>query len=383
MSRHLDEGTLRAFCDGALDAVKDEQVQQHLASCSRCARRAAVIQHRRHRVHTLLAELEPQTKVTAASPRLARQRFEAYRQERKERRMAHNPFSRRYRPVWATALLVMLVAVTLTVPPVRSLAGDLLALFRVQRIEFTPVSEEDLPDEETLQAMAPEIERMFDQTLTITREGEPQRVTEASAREQAAFPVRLPAAAEEDASYEWTPPVNIAFEIDLARIRGLFAELGYQDIDLPRALDGKTVEADFDGLLTVSYGACDQDSPAEQCCMSFVQMPSPRATVPSSLDIDQLGRVYLELLGMPLEEAARLSERIDWTTTLVLPFPHHVNLTHETLQVDGVEGTLIHSQSAYRPTAEYLLTWVKGDIIYAISGTGDYAEALELASSLE
>jgi hypothetical protein len=297
--------------------------------------------------------------------------------------MARNPFSRRYRPAWATALLVMLVAVTLTVPPVRSLAGDLLGLFRVQRIEFTPVSEEDLPDEETLQAVAPEIERMFDETLTITGEGKQQTVTEASARERAEFPVRLPAAGGETPRYEWTPPLHVALEIDLPRIRSLFAELGYRDIDLPGALDGRTVEADFDGMLTASYGACDEDDPADRDCMTFVQMPSPSATIPNGLDINRLGRVYLELLGMPAEEAALLSERIDWTTTLVLPFPHHVNLTHETVRVDGVEGTLIHSQSAYRPTAEYLLTWVKDDVIYAIAGKGDDAGALELAASLE
>jgi hypothetical protein len=112
-------------------------------------------------------------------------------------------------------------------------------------------------------------------------------------------------------------------------------------------------------------------------------MASPSATVPDGLDVDQLGRIYLELLGMPAEEAGRLSRQIDWTTTLVLPFPHHVNLTYETAPVDGVEGTLIHSESSYRPAAEYLLTWVKGDVVYAVIGKGDHTEALELADSLE
>jgi hypothetical protein len=331
----------------------------------------------------LLAELEPQTGRDAVAPGLARQRFEAYRQERKERHIvARNPFSQRYRPAWAAALLVMVVVVTLTVPPVRSLAGELLGVFRLQRIEFTPVSEENLPDEETLQAVAPEIERVFDETLTMKLGGQRQSLTEASARERTEFSVRLPAAVGENAHYEWTPPVHIALEVNLQLIQGLFAELGYQDIDLPTAIDGKTVEADFAGILRASYGACDQDGPEGRDCITFVQMPSPSATVPDGLDIDQLGRVYLELLGMPVEEATRLSDRIDWTTTLVLPFPHHVNLTHETVRVDGVEGTLIHSQSGYRPAAEYLLTWVKGDIIYAVAGQGDSSAALELAASL-
>jgi hypothetical protein len=381
--RHPDEGKLHAFLDGALDTTEYEDVQRHVVSCARCAGRAAVLEARTRRVGTLLAELEPQTGRAVVAPRLARQRLEAYRQERKERQMARNPFSRRYRPVWAAALLVMVVAVTLAVPPIRSLAGNLLGLFRVQRIEFTPVGGEDLPDKEALQAVAPEIERMFDQTLTITTEGEQQTLTEASARERAAFPVRLPAAGEENARYEWTPPMQIALQVDLPQIQAVFTELGYQDIDLPPALDGETVEADFGGMLTASYGACGQEDLEGRACITFVQMPSPSASVPDGLDINQLGRVYLELLGMPVEEATRLSKRIDWTTTLVLPFPHHVNITHEAVHVDGAEGTLIHSESSYRPTPEYLLTWVKDDIIYAIAGKGDYQDGLALAASLE
>lgn len=296
--------------------------------------------------------------------------------------MAGNPFSRRYRPAWALGLLVIVVAVTLTVPPVRSLAGEFLGLFRVQRIEFTPVSEEAWPDEATMKAVAPEIERVFDEALTVTTAGEGHTLTEAEARGRAEFRVRLPDAGGETARYEWTPPVHIAYQVDLPRVTALFAELGYAHVDLPTSLDGKAVEADVAGVLTASYGACAEDAPAGDSCMTFIQMPSPTASVPDGLDIDQLGRIYLELLGMPVEQASRLSERIDWTTTLVLPFPHHVNLTHELVRVDGVEGTLIHSESPYRPAPEYLLTWIKDDVVYAVSGKGNYHQALDVANRL-
>jgi hypothetical protein len=329
----------------------------------------------------LVAELEPQPDMAGVEPEIARRQLDARLQEWKEHNMTRNLFSRRYRPAWAAAILALLVAAALTIPPARTLAGDLLGLFRVQRIEFTPVNPDTLPDEETLEALAPEIERMFDETLTITMEGQQEEVTEASARDRAGFPVRLPVGERKSPRYEWTPPVHIAAVIDAPELRTLFAEMGYAHIELPKELDGETVEADFAGILTVRYGTCSKDRPALDCT-TFIQMPSPRASVPTGLDIEQLGRVYLELLGMPVEEAARLSERIDWTTTLILPFPHHVNLTHETVRVDSVEGTLIHSQSSYRPAPEYLLTWIKDDIIYAIAGQGESSEALALAASL-
>jgi len=380
--RHPSEGALRAYSDGTLGAPEREQLRRHLASCARCADRASTLDARTRRVHALLAELEPETSRDAVTPRLARQRFEAYRRERKERPVSGNLFARRYRPAWAVGLLVIVVAVTLTVPPVRSLAGELLGLFRVQTIEFTPVSEEAWPDEATMKAVAPEIERVFDEALTVTTAGEGHTLTEAEARGRAEFRVRLPDAGGEATRYEWTPPVHIAYHIDLPRISALFAELGYSDIDLPTSLYGKTVEADLAVVLTASYGDCPENAPAGDECTVLVQMPSPTASVPDGLDIDQLGRIYLELLGMPVEQASRLSERVDWTTTLVLPFPHHVNLTHEMVHVDGVEGTLIHSESPYRPAPEYLLTWIKHGVIYAFSGKGDYHQALDMASAL-
>ena len=90
---------------------------------------------------------------------------------------------------------------------------------------------------------------------------------------------------------------------------------------------------------------------------------------------------YAEIAEI-LRVAAELSTRIDWTTTLVLAFPHHVNLTHETVSVRGIEASLIHSESDYRPTREYVLTWIEDHVIYAVAGKGDESEALELVASM-
>lgn len=378
--RHVSEGALRALHDDALNAEERAQVQEHLATCSECAKKDSILRERADRVGSLLSKLEPQPRSMLITVALARSRFEAYRQKRKEQQMARNPFSPRYRPAWAVAALVLLTVITLTVPPVRTLAGNLLGIFRVERIAFTPVDIEALPDESTLDVLAPEIERMFGDALAVVTEKEPEEVTEATARERATFPIRLPDAPQA-ARFEWTPPVHVAVEIDLARIQALFTELGYEDIELPRELDGTTLEADFSGMLTTYHGTCGEESSGQEC-ITLVQMASPTVSAPEGLDAEQLGRIYLELLGTPRDEAMQLSKQIDWTTTLVLPFPHHVNLTHETLPLDGTQATLLHSASGYRPAPEYLLTWVKNDIIYAIAGKGDYVRAQELVNSL-
>ena len=379
--KHLKQGELRSFIDGAQRPRERRQTEQHLETCSECTAKAVVIRRRGNHVRGLLSKLDEGAKTDVLAPGMARRRFEALHREKKERDMARNPFSRRYRTLWAAVAVVAVVAVTLTVPPARTLAEDLLQLFRVQKITFAPVSTDALPDEETLEALAPEIERMFEDTLTVTLDGEPQEVSRAAVSSLAPFPVRLPDT-ETPGSYEWIPAASIAVQIDLPRWKALFTELGYGDVALPKSLDGKTVEANLEGMVSATYGDCD-DSAGGEDCVTFVQMGSPSATVPDGLDVDQLGRIYLELLGMPAEEALELSKEIDWTTTLVLPFPHHVNLTYEEIEVDGVEGTLVHSESGYRPAPEYLLTWVKGNVMYAVAGKGDHAAALGLVTSLK
>jgi len=377
--KHLSQGTLRAHHDGELGPERAAAVEKHLDACRRCLAAAAEVEQRADRVEVLFSAIQPARASEPATKQQARARFAVYRKCKEEERMARNPLAKRYRPAWGVAAAVLVTAAVLIFSPVGAMAGDLLGIFRVQKIEFTDVDAEALPDRERLEALAPEIERMFGDTLAVVGEGEPQDVTEAGARDLAPFTVRLPDHAEAD-RHQWTPAGSVEMAIDVDELQALFRELGYTDMELPAALDGTTVAADLSGTLTSFYGTCRE--PGDETCMRLVQMASPTVSVPDGLDPQELGRVYLELLGTPAEEAAVLSRRIDWTSTLVLPFPHHVNLTHEEIVVDGVEGTLIHSDSAYRPTREYLLTWVKEDVIYALVGRGDHVKALDLASGL-
>ena len=297
--------------------------------------------------------------------------------------MARNPFSKRYRPAWAALTLAMLVVLTVTVPPIRTLAGEFLSLFRVQQVEFVPFDPTVLPDEETLDVALPEFERMFDDNLTVEMEGERGFVDEATARARADFPIRLPTD-REATRYEWTPAAHVALTIDLPRLRALFAELGYQEIDLPDALDGETVSVDFEGMLEAEYGTCGADAPASSGrCLSFLQLPSPALSAPDELDAEQFGRIYLELLGMTEDEIDALGARIDWASTLLVPYPRHPDLIYEEVRVDGAEGALVHPPTGSGQYREFLLTWMKDGIVYVVAGYGDHAETLALAETLQ
>jgi hypothetical protein len=81
---------------------------------------------------------------------------------------------------------------------VRTWAGNLLALFRVQRIEFVDIDPSKLPDEETLEQAASKLESMMQDQVRIDKEGDLQQVDEATARSLSSMPVRFPSALEDE-----------------------------------------------------------------------------------------------------------------------------------------------------------------------------------------
>ena len=80
---------------------------------------------------------------------------------------------------------------------------------------------------------------------------------------------------------------------------------------------------------------------------------------------------------------AQFSERVDWTTTLVVPVPSYASLSYTDVKVDGVVGTLVRSPRGSKNRHEYLLTWVKSDIVYALHGVGTVSDAVRIAESLQ
>ena len=127
----------------------------------------------------------------------------------------------------------------------------------------------------------------------------------------------------------------------------------------------------------------DPDNPAEMSlpdCTSFIQIPSPSVDAPPDLDVNQIGEIYLQVLGMSPEEAASFSKNVDWTSTFVIPVPQYSS-TNEQVPVDGVTGTLIKYRESGRQA--FLLIWVKDGIIYAFGGPGKGNDALQIVASLK
>ncbi len=187
--------------------------------------------------------------------------------------------------------------------------------------------------------------------------------------------------------YEVQPSLSASMQINLRQAQGLLDELGHADVRLPKTLDGEYVNVDVPAAVVANYGDCqpqevndDRDGPSSMMiganCVNFIQVPSPTVSAPPDLDINQLGQAMLEVLGMSPEEAARFSQNIDWTSTLIIPVPRY-RAQYEDVTVDGVQGTLLSAGGG-----NYALLWVKNGVVYAITGRGNKQAAVDMANSI-
>lgn len=309
--------------------------------------------------------------------------------------MSEKIFVPRQRWAWATTVVLLMLAASLAFPRVRAIAVDFLGLFRVEQITVLPVNLVDLPA--SFSPTGPRIEQMFGDSAQHEQLGERKTAaTVAEASQLAGMRVRLPSNLPDPEQLVVSPGSRISFSVDLPRVRALLQEMGRSDILLPDDLDNATVLAELPVHVVAGYGDCSSEAAASperrvdpddpqtyknSNCIILAQMPSPTISAPPGLDIDQIGKAFLQILGMSAAEAELVSRNIDWATTLVLPIP--ANATSREVTIDGVKGTLIEEPRSHTRTPTYVLIWVKDGMLYFIQGVSDSATAFEMANSLK
>jgi hypothetical protein len=396
MKTHLNDGQLRAALDGELDS--DEL--KHLESCQQCQSRKNVLQTQIGPTVERLRFLSSPAQDTGLSTSSAWKKFNHEKLAQKETSMFRKLFASPLVKYGASVALV--IALVLAFPSTRALAGELLNLFRVQRVTVVPVDFTGLKqlDNES----GPDISQLFADSVTVKDEpGDAVTVaTVDEASQLAGFNVR--------ASQSLTPSrisvmdgASFSLTIDRDKAQALLNEAGRGDLVLPEDVDGADVSVSIPSSVSIAYGTCPEPSndseeeremqremethgPREEFyadCMIFAQLPSPEVSAPASLDIAKLAQIGLEFSGMSPEEAAEFTSTVDWTSTLVVPIPQDA-ASYQQVPVDGVTGTLIERTVEDGDDApQFALFWVKDGIIYTIGGFGGGAQqALEIANSL-
>ena len=393
----LTDGILRAKLDGELSEVESLEAQNHLTACADCLRRAEAIAVEAERVRAALFALDP---LPSEAPGEARTALAHFRTEHAEPRaqapsFADRLFARPLRPVWGAVAVLAAVTVFLSFAPARGWGQKILAMLRVQKIAVVTIDPELLSGRDSGES-GKMIGKLLSDNLVVTLDpGKPQPVSSAEEASQlAGFRVRALTGLSDQPQLSVEGEGAFHMTLNRDRLQAILGEAGRPDIQLPDALDGATIAVHVPKAVFVRYGNCVEpkrggpppDSPSSgpeaQGCTFLAEVPSPTVSVPPDLNIPQVAEAGLQLAGMSPDAAHAFCQTVDWTSTLVIPIPRDAT-SYQTVEVDGVQGTLINRPQWGRRPAGYNLLWVKNGVIHSLVGRGDPSTAVALADSLE
>ncbi|MBI2864111.1 MAG: hypothetical protein HYX94_06065 [Chloroflexi bacterium] len=380
----VDIGKLRAFCDGEVASGEAKQIETHVARCISCreqldgVRKAgSFVAAKMNAIAPLPGEAPPGIEASLAAirrrePRLATKTAEGNTARGLSRwiggLVAGATFHWRASVAGLVAVAVVISLVAL--PPVRTIADDLLGIFRVQKftqVTLDPGTLKNLPN--------------FDPSKMGTFDGitrEPSSSTVASPAEAAArldFPLRLPqhlpAGVTNNPKLAVTDSFSVAYTFDLARATTYMASMGITGIDLPKSLNGQKISGTMPVHVIASYG---EGVPG--AAMALFQGRSPVVEIPDGVNLDEVFNAIYSLPGLPPELVVQL-RAIDWRTTA--PVPVLKGDTSRKLTVDGVEGLLVRNDIE----KVTVLFWQKDGIVYVMAGDVADSDLVAAANSLK
>lgn len=389
-----NEGTLRAYLDTELNPTEITELKEHLQRCPGCEARLQGLSSTAERVTSQLASLSAPASALEASPQIALARLRAQLNGPKER----VPFlarilARRWRYAWAASLAMAILTISLMFPAGRGFAQRLLATLRVERVQPVTLDLQALDNGSNHQSLEALAKLLSSNAEVTTNEKELHADSQHAASQAAGFPVRLLSARTDTPTFDVSGAHAFHLTLDRSRLQDILDEAGRPDLLLPATIDGATVSVQVPRAVAVKYGDCPKrgqtptsgpsnSSTSTDPCLVLLEAPSPVINVPSDLNIQQLAEIGLQVAGWDAVKAREFCQSVDWKSTLVLPIPPHVQ-SYETVNVNGVRGTLMNLANSRNEQASFALIWVDGGIIYGLIGENEATSPVQLASSLQ
>jgi hypothetical protein len=370
----FDEGKLLAYLDDELTAEERTAIEEHLATCERCAASVRGLNADRAFAERTLERLQPSAEVVELPPLV------------------------RPAPAFAwgriaAAAAAVLVLGSFAFAPVRTAAADLLRVFRVQKVQTISLSQDDLQQiGKTLQTGSGHIDLKSLGDAWV--EGGPRdtkQVSLAEAQSAVDFPVKLPTGLGEP-QLQLQPGQTVRFKLHVDAVNEALRYYG-SDRTLPSSVDGKVFEVQVPPILTARYGdAVGKRTVGPEKGHAFAdgvfvgQARSPQLTVPDGVDAAQLREVLLNLPFIPQNVRDQLAAVDDWQSTLLVP---NVGGSAQDVTIDGIPAVVMSPDGAIRsarakvgtPLPENVTTviWNQDGVIRAIAGSIDETRATALA----
>jgi hypothetical protein len=315
--------------------------------------------------------------------------------------------SRSPRVRYGLAGLAVAAALVLSVsaPPLRTLAAQFLPLFRVQ--DVTPITLDNLTQP------IPNLSKLGDMTPSNARPAAFHPVQQASLADAAAAvnfniltPSNLPSGLNAQPLVGSSQGQTVSFTFRAAKARAYLDSIGQPNFALPPKFDGATLQLHIEPAVTLGYVPAGTDVSAIKSAVAAMDRDGSAAsqeqrsavskslnnllngpgvfileTKSPSLDAqgvsaDELRSFLLSLPGLSANERAQLSAIGDWTHTL--PVPASASASLHKVQVNGAPGV------AGKNGGAEMVLWVNNGMVYAATAPKlDENALLSVASSMK
>ncbi len=374
------DGTLRAYLDGELPSFEQALVARHVTGCSRCEQMLTELRATAHQVSMLLPA---PTEIPHPSATLARLRAEVPNRglssaHQSGRKIVNSTrfWSGPRRTAFAAIATLIAAFSLLALPPVRAAANELLDVFRVKSVVFVPISEDRVRE---LQNLNFDRKSLFLSQPEFEGKAEPRAVASAAeAKSAVGFDVsgvnELPQAATSTETVV-TSAQKGTFQVNVQSARELLNLLDVKDVTLPDALGEQPIVVNMQPVAQTKYRSDNYE-------VTLLQGRSPDVTLPDGVELEQLGRAALQVLGSSPEEAEAMASSIDWSSTLVVPIPESVSELGK-VTVNGSPAMMVSDANGEDSRGSRLLYWQNDGTFYVLEARGlDRAELLAAAESV-
>jgi hypothetical protein len=376
---NCEGGSLQEFLDGELKDEKLAELLLHLKSCSECRENLAILRENQtftdQRLASYVSSLNSASNIEQAwrqftNKQAGKKNIGYYKKE------VLNLLAK-YRIQAVVAVLVLGLTVSLSFSSVRAAAGELLSIFRVEKVQTVDISPGDMEKiERALREGAGKVDLSNLGKIEFIGKSSKRLVTLQEAATTVDFQLKLPAALPEGyklQSLEADSVVQMNLTLDTEKTNAVLKGLGSQKL-LPEELNGKTFSMVKPAIITARYEGSGSS-------IILSQARSPELITPDTASSLAIRDALLALPFLPNNLRNQLAAIDDWQHTFPIP---NIKGSSQEVRVAGTQGVLIAEPAGNtQNNPDYNLIWQQNGVVYALSGDFTVEQALEIADSLK
>ncbi|OPX88500.1 MAG: hypothetical protein A4E53_01929 [Pelotomaculum sp. PtaB.Bin104] len=378
-----DTGTLQAFLDGEISGSQRSAIEKHLLECSSC--RAALEQLRENLTFT-------DTRLSGYLQHMSREEFDtgaAWLRFNTNRRSGQNKLKTRkgviqmlsrYRAATTAAVLVLAVVFAFSFSSVRTMASELLTVFRVEKVKTISISPADIASmEKAIRNGAGQVDIENFGNLEFIGKQTTNKVSLSEARAGVDFQLKLPEPLPAGYSLKeiyLNTGGTLNLTLNTVNTNQVLKSLGSEKL-LPDELNGKMFSVKVPAAVQTRYTGDGDTS------ISVLQSRSPELIAQGS-DVSAIRDALLALPFLPESLRDQLASINDWQHTFLVP---DFEGTTREVDVAGSRGVFItppaDNDNHRGGPAPNNLIWQENGIVYAVSGNLTLEQAQAIAASMK